>query len=699
MTILTSMSPFRKAMKKNARVKLRAITSKLFKARPAMTGSEYADKFGVLVEGDKVVKWKTYPFQVEILDAFADVTIPEVVVMKSARQGISECMNQAIQKQIHWEPAPILMYRPKEADAERYMERRFDARSRAVPEVAELLFLTAGGKRTEKKTERKFRNGASLMVLGAESEDNFRDHTVKPIYLDELDALGFAPVKGGGNKYDLARRRGYQYWDSTITAISTPKFPAEEGGRIHGLFLKSDQRHYYVKCPHCGHEFTPEWGDAESIGGMRWNKDDPTEVWYECHNPDLEERCRIEHHEKKGMTEGGRWIPHNPEITTRRGYYVWQWYSYAPKASWQNMVREWLEACQSGPAQIQSFKNEVLGLPFSQNTGRESGDIDTLSNCVVDLGEGIDVPAWAVALLWGVDRQRGGTEDTDSYLEATLWAFGPNRRLFQVGHWVLDEFPQSDDRAWDALEALATRTFIDEKGRPRHADGLAIDHNGGDSNRVVEWLAKVRKNDRAGKKYWVAVRGESKGNGSRGKTIWPTGASKKNNFLYTVDVDLAKDEIAPILSDGALEFNANSIEGSVDLSDDAECQWFLKRLLLEKEFDVPNRPGATIWKGPKGKGRNGNEPFDNVVYALALSYGMTQMPGGIRWRKKFDGNLRFRAAPVIEGEAVEIEAEDNDAAVIEAPAEVARIKVPRNPVSGQAPTAPNGTPMVRVRSW
>lgn len=645
MTIQTSMDPFRQAMKENARSELRAITSRLFKPRPAMTGSEYADEFGVLVEGDKVIRWKTYPFQVEILDSFCDVTVPETIVMKSARMGISECMNQAIQKQIHWEPSPILMYRPKEDDAERYMERRFDPRSRAVPEVAELMFLTSNGKRTEKKTERKFKNGASLMVLGAESEDNFRDHTVKPIYLDELDAIGFAPVKGGGLKWDMARRRGYQYWDSTINGISTPKFPAEEGGRVHTLFLASDQRHYYVKCPHCGHEFTPHWGDADSVGGMRWNKDDPSEVWYECHNPDLEERCRIEHHEKKAMTEQGRWVPHRPEVKSRRGYYVWQWYSYAPKASWQNMVREWLEACKSGPAQIQSFKNEVLGLPYSRNTGQETAELDTLVNCVTDLGGGVDVPSWAVTLLWGVDRQQGGLSEEDSYLEASLYALGPGRRPFMVGHWVLDEYPQNDDRAWDALEALATRTFVDEDGNPRKADGLAIDHNGGDSNRVVQWLSKMRKG--YGRKYWVAVRGESKGNGARGKTIWPISSSKKNVGLFTIDVDSAKDEIAPILAAGAIEFNAHQIEGSVNLSDDRQVERFMKRMLLEKQYAVENRPGTTVWKAPKGKGRDGNEPFDTLVYIWALSYGMEQMSGGLRWRRLFSGDQNRRATKVV----------------------------------------------------
>ncbi|RKT35299.1 phage terminase large subunit GpA-like protein [Roseovarius halotolerans] len=636
MTIQTSSTQFREAMRNNARGRFRDVTRKLFAAPLQMTGSEYADEFGVLIDGGKVQKWRTYPLQKEILDAFADTTIPEVAVMKSARMGISECLNHEVQRRIHIEPCAIGMYRPKEADAERYMEKRFDPRSRAVPEVKELLFLSSSGKRKEKRTERAFRNGASLMVLGAESEDNFRDHTLKFIALDELDALGFAPTKGGGNKYDMARRRGYQFWDSKVVAISTPKAPAEEGGRIHALFLESDQRHYYVPCPHCGHEFTPVWGDAENPGGMKWDDADPTKVWYEC----PENGCVIEHHDKKGMVERGRWVPHKPEVKSRRGYYLNQIISFAPKASWQAMVAEWLEACRTGAAQIQSFKNEVLGLPFSTAAATETADEETLYQAVTDLGDA-EVPAWAKALVWGVDRQKGGADWSESYLEAALWAFGPGRRPFQVGHWVLDEFPQTDRRCWDELERLATRTFIDTNGRPRKADGLGIDHNGGLTQTVNDWVRRMRKIP--GRKYWFALNGESKGNGKRGKSIWPRTSSKRGEFLYTVDVDLAKDEIAEWLSSGFIEFNSNSIEGSVCLSDADELERFVKRMLSEKRYPVPG--GGTKWVGPKGRGRDGNEPFDCFVYATILTYAMENLPGGLRWRRAFAPDNRLPSSP------------------------------------------------------
>lgn len=675
--------PMRETMRANAAKRLRAITLRMFSAKPPLTSSQYADRFGVLVEGDKVRPWKTYDYQRPILDDMGDVTIGELVIMKCARVGISECLNQEIQRRIHWDPCAIGMYRPTDKEAESWVDVRFEPRVKAIPELRELVSLTAAGKRKEIKTERMFKNGASLMVMGADSEDNFRDKTLKFIPLDECDAVSFRPTKGGGNKYDMARRRGYQYWDSKVVAISTPKFPADEGGLIHSLFLESDQRYLHVQCPHCGYDFVPEWGDQDSIGGMKWDPEDPTKVWYQCHNPDLEEheRCKIQEHEKHAMISAGTWVPHRPEVKKRRGYHIWQWYAKTPKASWENLVAEWLEACATGAAQIQSFKNEVLGLPYSTVSGSQTSDFETLARCVTDLGvPGAEVPEWAAGLFWGVDRQKGGPSEADSYLEASLWAFGPGRRPFMVGHWVLDAYPQSDPRCWDELEALATRTFTDTAGRPRKADGLAIDHNGGYTQKMMEWLLRMRRIP--GRKYWVAVRGESAGNGNRTKHAWPDSHSKKQPALHTIDVDLIKDEIHPILADGALEFNANPIEGSVNLSNPEEAETFFKRMLLEKRYPVPNRPGAFKWYAPKGLGRKGNEPFDGFVYAYGLSIGVTKMPGAdrLRFRRAFEHGRTTRIpthqAPQEAVEEVDVEE------VVAAPAptpEPGRIRVPVNP--------------------
>lgn len=148
--------------------------------------------------------------------------------------------------------------------------------------------------------------------------------------------------------------------------------------------------------------------------------------------------------------------------------------------------------------------------------------------------------------------------------------------------------------------------------------------------------------------------------------------------------------IEAILADGAIEFGAVPIEGSVDLTDPAEARTFFKRMLLEKQYPVAGRPGMTIWKAPKGLGRTGNEPFDALVYAWALSYGMAQMPGGMRWRRLFVKDTSSRPSvarvPVVR---VEPEAEPEQVVEVVAEQEPKRIVVPKNPLSaGRAPPKP-----------
>ena len=128
-------------------------------------------------------------------------------------------------------------------------------------------------------------------------------------------------------------------------------------------------------------------------------------------------------------------------------------------------------------------------------------------------------------------------------------------------------------------------------------------------------------------------------------------------------------------------------------------------MLLEKQYPVENRAGATVWKSPKGKGRDGNEPFDNVVYMWALSHGMTQMAGGMRWRKLFSGEQRFRARPAPattpEGEYDPKTGEVYEEPEVEA-SKATAVKV-KNPfaraAAGNAPLSQSGKPMVRVRNW
>ena len=82
--------------------------------------SEWADRYARLSAESAAAagKWRTIPYQREIMDAFTDPRIDMVVVQKSARVGYTKILNNLIGYHIHQDPCPIMVVQPTVEDAE-----------------------------------------------------------------------------------------------------------------------------------------------------------------------------------------------------------------------------------------------------------------------------------------------------------------------------------------------------------------------------------------------------------------------------------------------------------------------------------------------------------------------------------------------------------------------------------------------------
>lgn len=278
-----------------------------------------------------------------------------------------------------------------------------------------------------------------------------------------------------------------------------------------------------------------------------------------------------------------------------------------------------------------------------------------------------------------------------SYMEASLYAFGKNGRTALVAHWVLDDYPLTDPkgRAFDELEALATRTWTSASGRVFRVEALCIDSHGGFSQRVYSWIERMRKK---GRRFWFAIRGHNGAPGTRQKTIWPAAASKKRAILYTIDVSQAKDHINERLIGGQVEFPAQTLPGA-----DAINEAFFKRLTREKPLPVDGKTDP-VWTSPSDQ-----EPWDCFVYAYAATHALMSL-GGIRWRRAFGTDVVVRpTAATFEREEEAVDDEPMLVAHAHAPTPAPdpdRIFVPRNPnaAPGPRPQAPAPTGgLIRVR--
>jgi len=99
-------------------------------------------------------------------------------------------------------------------------------------------------------------------------------------------------------RYRLQYRRPDQRLRSELHGDGRRPTPTiAEVSRIEQAYLESDQRKYYVPCPHCATFQILRWAQA------KWPDRKPAEAWYEC------ERCHghIADHHKPEMLERGEW--------------------------------------------------------------------------------------------------------------------------------------------------------------------------------------------------------------------------------------------------------------------------------------------------------------------------------------------------------------------------------------------------------
>jgi phage terminase large subunit GpA-like protein len=111
-------------------------------------------------------------------------------------------------------------------------------------------------------------------------------------------ALGQCRAAGPrqGDPIALAEARARTFgWRRKAFLVSTPTISGRS--RIEREYAASDQRRFFVPCPHCGEM---QWLRFERL---RWEKGEPRSVRYYCETCD----DAIEEHHKTAMLAGGSW--------------------------------------------------------------------------------------------------------------------------------------------------------------------------------------------------------------------------------------------------------------------------------------------------------------------------------------------------------------------------------------------------------
>ena len=135
-----------------------------------------------------------------------------------------------------------------------------------------------------------------LILTGANSAVGLRSMPARYLFLDEVDGYP-GDVEGEGDPILLAERRSATFQRRKILLVSTPK--TKSLSRIQREYEASDQRRYFVPCPHCHEHQTLE------LENLRWPEGRPREAEYACAHCG----ALIGERHKTWMLEHGEWRP------------------------------------------------------------------------------------------------------------------------------------------------------------------------------------------------------------------------------------------------------------------------------------------------------------------------------------------------------------------------------------------------------
>lgn len=490
---------------------------------PTLTVSEWADRHRMLSQraAAEPGPWRTErtPYLREIMDALSvSSPIERVVFMKGAQIGGTEAGNNWLGYVIAHAPGPAMAVSPTTELAKRASKQRIDPMIEETPALRRLVAPAKSRDSGNTVLSKDFPGGV-LVMTGANSAVGLRSMPVRFLFLDEVDAYP-ADADGEGDPVALAIKRTATFARRKILMVSTPTVTGVS--RIEAAFEESDQRRFFVPCPHCGEFQTLTWNRVKwSDYGIP-----PEEAVYEC------AACEqpIENHQKGGMLAAGEWRATAPGDGRTAGFHLSALYSPPGWFSWGEAARDFTE-CGRNPSRLKTFVNTTLGETFRE--AEAAPDWRRLFDRCEDWAEGT-VPAGGLVLTAGVDVQK-------DRLEVEVVAWGRNRESWSIDYRVLYGSPQQP-AVWRELDALLAHSFPHAAGGNLSILRLAID-TGYATPEVYAWCAK-QPADRV-----MAIKGVDGATAAigaptyvdlnqhgrrirRGARLWPVGTSILKGQLY-----------------------------------------------------------------------------------------------------------------------------------------------------------------------
>lgn len=595
-----------------------AVTAVALRPDPAVSVSAWAAESRYVAPEASTMhhgKWSNdlVPYLVEPMDclSLSDPCL-EVVVKKSAQLGFTEAGINMFGTIATRTPAPMLIVLPTVDTASKWVKTKLEPAIEVSPTLK--AAIREKKSRDEDGSTSRFKRfaGGFAIITGANSSADLKTWSVRVVIFEEVSEYP-ADVDNAGDPVELAIARTKAVSEfRKLYFNSTPGLKAS--CRISIRYEASDQRRYYVPCPHCDdfHVLT--------FDNMDWASDQaPYGAFFVCPS------CgsTIESHHRRSMVSAGVWLKTYPgedappdivapadveRYRTRSsagrapGFAIWQ--AYSPFVAWDYTVAEYLRA-QGAPAMEKVFTQQALGEAWEE-TG-EGADPQKLTGRLEAYPVRIMPPGCLFTTL-GADVQ-------GNRIEWAVWGWGIGKTSWLIDKGVI-EGDTSDLTTFRPLSEIVMRSYENSRGASWPIEASAIDA-GFNTQTVYAWVRMMAPRVIAVKGmpgHWAPPLGTPRQQavtyrGTRSKfgvLLWGVGTWTLKAEFYA---NLRKTVEGP-REDGSYPFGYVHMPMEID-------EDYLRQLTAEEL--VTRTVGRLLvqeWVNPPGRR---NEALDIRIYAAAAA--------------------------------------------------------------------------------
>ena len=428
--------------------------------------------------------------------AMDDPAVRKVVCMKSAQVAWTDgALLNYLLRRIDIDPCPIIVMFPKEQAAKEFNAEKFEPACEVTSRLASKIPVGAKRDKDQRWAFKAF-PGGFLKLVGSNSPSSVKSTPAPVVCVEEPDDCN-ENVREQGDTITLLEERTKTFVRAKVIFGGTPTI--EGFSRIEASYKASDQRKFWVPCPHCDEPQVLAWEHVQ------WqHKSDVAHEVYGYAQPETARYCcphcsaLWSDAEKNRAVRNGEWRA-TQAFAGIAGFYINELYSPFPGSRLALLVEKNLTALHAlgtgDDTKMRSFRNNTEGLPYTFKTDvPEAGDIRERAEDYPEL----TVPAGGLLLTAGVDVQH-------DRLAVVIRAWGRGEESWLV-YWgeLFGSTLVPGLGAWQDLDALLLQEFRHQTGAVLRLSAVSIDGSDGNRTEIVNAYVRPRRHHR-----YMTIKGAS----------------------------------------------------------------------------------------------------------------------------------------------------------------------------------------------